>query len=121
METRLKMLERWNKVLFAGLALALLPWIVAAGKAVPELIEATNGKFQTAGATTFELVDPAGNKVGGLFGRKDASNLTIKDSNGKIRIFVGIFKGNPSILFADKDGRQVASYAEINGAFEIVQ
>ena len=45
MESRLKKLERLNKILFAGLALALLPWIVAAGKAIPDLIEGTNGKF----------------------------------------------------------------------------
>jgi hypothetical protein len=121
METRLKKLERLNRVLFAGLALALLPWLVAAAKAIPELIEGTNGKFQTVDATTFELLDNAGNKVGGLFGRKDASNLTIKDSNGKVRIFVGILKGNPTLLFADKQGRQVARYAETDGSFETDQ
>ena len=98
--------------------MALLPWVVAAGKAIPELIEGTNGKFQTAGVSTFELTDDAGNKVGGLFGRKGATNLTIKDSNGKVRLFLGIFKGNPTLLFADKDGRQVARYAETNGLFE---
>ena len=121
METRLKKLERLNKILFAGLALALLPWVIAAGKTIPDLIEGTNGKFQTVDATTVELLDEAGNKVGGLFGRKAGSNLTIKDSNGKVRIFVGILKGNPTLLFADKDGRQVASYAEKDGSFEIEQ
>jgi len=121
METRMKKLERLNRVLFAGLALALLPWVVAAGKTIPDLIEGTSGKFQAVGASTFELTDAAGNKVGGLFGRKDASNLTIKDSNGKVRIFVGILKGNPTLLFADKDGNQVAKYAETNGSFETVE
>ena len=49
--------------------------------------------------------------------KKDAANLTIKDSNGKTRLFVGLLKGGPRILFADKDGRVVASYAETDGSF----
>ena len=121
MEKRLKKLERLNKVLFVGLALALLPWLVAAAKEIPALIEGTNGKFKAVEATSFDLLDEAGNKAGGLVGKKDASSLTIKDSNGKTRIFVGILKGNPSLLFADKNGRVVATYAETNGLFECVQ
>jgi len=121
METRLKKLERWNKVLLAGLALALLPWVVGAAAKIPDLIEGTSGRFQTVGATTFDLLDEQGNKVGGFMGRKAGSNLTIKDSNGKIRIFVGLLKGNPTLLFADKDGDAVATYAEKNGSFETVK
>ena len=86
METRLKKLERLNKVLFAGLALALLPWVVAAAKTIPDLIEGKSGKFQAVGATTFDLLDDGGNKVGGLVGKKDGSSLTIKDSSGQPRI-----------------------------------
>ena len=118
MEARLKKLERLNRVLFTGLALALLPWVVGAAIKIPELIEGTNGKFQAVGAASFNLLDDQGNKVGGLQGKKDASSLTIKDSNGKTRIFVGILKGNPSLLFADKAGNIVASYAEKDGIFE---
>ncbi len=121
METRLKKLERLNKILFAGLALALLPWIIAAAKNIPELIEGTNGKFQSVAATTFDLLDDQGNKAGGLTGKKDASNLTIKDSNGKTRILLGFWKGHPSLLFADKEGNIVATYAEKNGLFESVE
>jgi hypothetical protein len=54
-------------------------------------------------------------------GKKDASNLTIKDSNGKTRLFLGLSNGNPSLLFADKDGTVVASYAEKSGMFETVK
>jgi hypothetical protein len=118
METRLKKLERLNRVLFAGLALALLPWVVGAAKTIPELIEGTNGKFQSVGAATFDLLDDTGNKAGGLMGKKDASNLAIKDSNGKTRLFVGLSKGSPTIVFADRNGNMVASYAEKNGMFE---
>jgi hypothetical protein len=117
METRLKKIERLNKVLFAGLAVALLPWIVGAAEKVPELIAGTSGKFTTVEARQYQLVDSAGNKVGGLTGKKDATNLTIKDSNGKNRMFIGLLNGNPTLLFADKDGNVVATYAEKNGYF----
>jgi hypothetical protein len=117
METRVRRLERLNRILFAGLALALLPWVVAAAKKIPELVEGTNGKFEKVEATRFGLIDDAGNKVGGLVGRKDASNLTIKDSNGNTRIYIGMAEGNPSLLFANKEGNVVASYVEKNGSF----
>jgi len=118
METRLKKLERMNKILSTGLLLALAPWVVAAGEAVPKLIEGTGGKFQAVQSASFDLVDDAGNKAGGLVGKKDASCLTIKDSNGKVRILIGFNNGHPSLLFADKDGRTVASYREIDGSYE---
>jgi hypothetical protein len=118
MEPRLKRLERLNRVLFAGLALALLPWVVGAAAKIPALIEGTNGKFETLTARQIMLVDEAGNPVGGLTGKKDGSNLTIKDSNGKRRLFIGLAKGNPTLLFADKDGTVVASYVERDSMFE---
>ncbi len=118
MEARLKRLERLNRILFVGLALALVPWVVGAATNVADLLEAKSGKFQAVGATSFDLTDDAGNKVGGLVGKKDASNLIIRDSNGKIRIFLGIMKGHPSLLFGDKQGQVVASYAEKDGMFE---
>lgn len=121
MEERLRRLERVNKILFAGLALALLPWVVAAAEKVPQLIAGTEGQFQTVRAEHVMLVDETGRKVGGLTGKTDNSNLTIKDSSGKNRILIGMFKGNPSLLFADKDGQVVASYAEKNGSFEVVK
>jgi hypothetical protein len=121
MEARLKKLERLNRVLFAGLALALLPWLAGAAQKIPELIEAANGKFQTLAAQQVALIDDAGRNVGGLTWKKDGTNLTIKDSNGTCRLFVGFSNGNPSILFADQDGRVVASYAEKNGGFETVK
>ncbi len=121
MEARLKKLERFNRVLLAGLALALLPWVVAAAKDIPDLIEGKSGKFQAVGATFFDLTDDAGNKAGGLTGKKDASNLTIKDSNGQIRIILGFWKGHPSLVFADKNGNVVATYAEKDGLFESVE
>jgi hypothetical protein len=105
MEARVKRLERLNRVLFAGLALALLPWVVGAATKIPELIEGVNGNFQQVT----------------LMGKQDGSNLTVKDSNGKTRIFLGLSNGNPSLLFADKDGTVVASYAEKNGMFETVK
>jgi hypothetical protein len=116
-EARLKKLERLNRVLFAGLALALLPWVIAAAEKVPQLIEGTNGKFEKMEAQQVVLIDDAGKQVGGLTGKKDASNLTIKDSNGKSRIFIGMSRGNPSLLFANKNGNVVASFVEQNGAF----
>ncbi len=118
MEARLKKLERLNKVLFAGVLLALSPWVVGAAEKIPELIAGTSGKFTTVEARQVQLIDEAGNKVGGLTGKKDASNLTIKDSNGKNRIFLGLLNGNPTLLFANKDGTVVASYVEKNGWFE---
>ncbi len=117
MEARLKKLERLNRVLFAGLGLALLPWVVGAAKQIPDLIEGTSGKFATTQTQQVMLVDEAGNKLGSLTGKKDATNLTIKDGNGKVRLFVGLLKGNPTVLFADKDGDAVATYAETNGSF----
>jgi hypothetical protein len=105
METRLKKLERWNRILFAGLALALLPWVVGAATKIPELIEGTNGSFQ-------QVV---------LMGKKDGSNLVVKDSTGQIRMLLGFWKGHPSLLFADKDGNVVATYAEKDGMFETVK
>jgi len=116
METRLKKLERLNNILFAGLALALLPWVVAAAKNIPDLIEGKSGKFQQV-----MLVDDAGNSVGGLVGKKEGSNLTIKDSTGQIRLLLGFWKRHPSLLFADKKGNIVATYAEKNGSFETVK
>ncbi|HEX4000159.1 MAG TPA: hypothetical protein VHX65_16515 [Pirellulales bacterium] len=110
-----------NAILFAGLALALLPWLVGADPKPPASISASTGKFQSLEVRQLLLFDDAGNKVGGLIGKKDNSNLTIKDSNGKNRIFVGMLKGNPSLLFADKDGDIVASEAERNGSFESVR
>ncbi len=121
MEKRLMRLERLNRVLFVGLALALLPWTVGAAQKIPKLIEGTNGKFQSVGAATFDLLDDAGNKAGGLVGKKDASNLAIKDSTGTTRIFVGLLKGSPTIFFADKGGNVVATYAEKDGMFETVE
>jgi hypothetical protein len=117
MEARLKKLERMNRLLFAGLALALLPWAAGAATQIPDLIQGTSGKFTTTQTQQVLLVDDAGNKLGSLTGKKDASNLTIKDANGKVRLFVGLLKGNPTILFADKDGDTVATYAEQNGSF----
>lgn len=108
MENRLKKLERLNRVLFAGLALALLPWVVAAAKTIPELIEGTNGKFQAV-------------EIGTPSGKKDASALIIKDSNGTTRIHLGFFKGHPSLVFGDKNGNVVATYAEKDGMFETVK
>ena len=108
METRLKKLERWNKVLFAGLILALLPWVVAAAKTIPELIEGTSGKFQSV-------------EIGSPSGKKDTSALMIKDSNGTTRIHLGFFRGHPSLVFADKSGNVVATYAEKDGMFESVE
>ena len=116
MEARLKKLERLNKVLFAGLALALLPWIIAAAKTIPDLIEGKSAKFQTV-----TMVDENGNSVGGLVGKKDDSALTIKDSSGQPRIVLGFWKGHPSLLFADKKGNIVATYAEKDGLFESVE
>jgi len=116
MEAKLKKLERLNKVLFAGLALALLPWIVAAAKTIPDLIEGKSGKFQQV-----MLTDEDGNGVGGLVGKKDDSALTIKDSSGQPRIVLGFWKGHPSLLFADKKGNIVATYAEKDGMFETVK
>jgi len=113
METRVKRLERLNKVLFAGLALALLPWVVGAAETIPDLIQ---GKAMEA--QQFNVTDETGNKVGGLMGKKDGTRLAIKDSNGTIRLFVGFFRGNPSILLADKSGDIVASFVEKNGMFE---
>jgi hypothetical protein len=121
MEARIRKLERLNRILFAGLALALLPWLAAAAAKIPDVIQGTSGRFQTVSATHVMLVDAAGNKAGGLTAMKDNSNLTIKDSNGKNRIFLGMLKGNPSLLFADKDGRVVASYTERDGSFETVK
>jgi hypothetical protein len=121
MEARLRRLERLNRILFVGLALALLPWVVAAAKTIPDLIEGKSGKFQAVGATTFDLLDDGGNKVGGLIGKKDGSSLTIKDSSGQIRIVLGFWKGHPSLLFADKNGNIVATYAEKDGMFESVE
>jgi hypothetical protein len=121
MEARLKRLERLNKILFAGLAMALVPWIVGAGEKIPELIQGTSGKFQTVSAAHVMLIDDAGNKFGDLSALKDNSNLTIEDSNGKSRLFLGMFKGNPTLLFADKNGHVVASYAEKDGSFETVK
>jgi hypothetical protein len=121
MEARLKKLERMNKVLFAGLALAVLPWIVAAAEKIPELIEGTSGKFKTVETQQIVLIDDAGNKVGGLVAKKDGTNLTIKDSKGKTRLFVGFVDGNPTIQFANRNGYVVATYAEKNGLFESVQ
>ena len=118
MEARLKKLERTNRLLFAGLALAILPWAAGAAKQIPGLIEGTSGKFATTQTQQVKLVDDAGNNLGSLTAKKDATNLTIKDGNGKVRLFVGLLKGNPTILFADKDGDTVATYAEKNGAFE---
>ncbi len=105
-----------NRVLFAGLALALLPWIIAAAKTIPDLIEGKSGKFQTV-----TMVDENGNSVGGLVGKKDDSALTIKDSSGQSRIVLGFWKGHPSLLFADKTGSVVATYAEKDGLFESVE
>jgi hypothetical protein len=102
METRLKRLERLNRFLFAGLALALLPWVVGAAEKIPELIEGTNGKFQQVT----------------LMGMQAGSNLTIKDNDGRTRLFLGLSNGNPTLLFANKDGDVVASYAEKDGMFE---
>jgi hypothetical protein len=120
-EARLKTLERMNKILFAGLALVVLPWIATAAEKIPELIEGTSGKFKTVEAQQIVLIDDAGNKVGGLIAGKDATNLTIKDSNGKRRLLVGFVDGNPTIQFANKNGGVVATYAEKNGWFEYVQ
>ena len=117
METRLKKLERMNRVLLAGLVLAMLPWAVGAAQKLPDLIAGARGKFATTETQQVQLVDEAGNNLGSLTGKKDASNLTIKDGNGKVRLFVGLLKGNPTILFADKDGDTVATYAEQNGSF----
>ena len=108
METRLRKLERWNRVLFAGLALALFPWVVAAAKTIPGLVEGTSGKFQA-----FEIGTPSG--------KKDAAALMIKDSNGTTRIHLGFFRGHPSLVFADKSGNVVATYAEKDGMFESVE
>ena len=55
MESRLKRLERLNRLLFTGLALALLPWVVGAATKVPELIEAVKGKFDTIEAQRVAL------------------------------------------------------------------
>ncbi len=121
MQRRLERLERLNKILFAGVAVALLPWIVGAAEKIPALGAGTQGQFQTVQAQHVLLVDQAGHKVGGLTGKADNSNLTIKDSAGTNRIFIGLFKGNPSLLFADKDGHVVASYAEKDGSFEVVK
>jgi hypothetical protein len=117
MEARLKKLERTNRLLFAGVALAILPWAVGAAEKIPDLVQASSGKFTTTLTQQVQLVDEAGNKLGSLTGKKDASNLTIKDGNGKVRLFVGLLKGNPTILFADKVGNTVATYAEQNGSF----
>jgi hypothetical protein len=117
MEARLKKLERVNRVLIAGLALALLPWVVAAAGKIPELVEGTKGRFGTMEAQQVLLVDDAGNKLGALAGKKDASNLTIRDSNGKPRIIIGMYKGHPTLFFADKNGDMVRSFAEKNGTF----
>ena len=105
MEARVKRLERLNKILFAGLALALLPWVVGAAEKIPELIEGANGKFQQVT----------------LMGKKDGSNLVIKDDSGQIRIVLGFWKGHPSLVFAAKDGTVVATYAEKDGMFESVE
>ena len=108
METRLKKLERLNRVLFVGLALALLPWVLAAAKTIPDLIEGTNGKFQAV-------------EIGSPSGAKDTSSLIIKDSKGTTRIHLGFFRGHPSLVFGDKDGNVVATYAEKDGMFETVK
>jgi hypothetical protein len=121
MEARLKKLERMNRVLCLGLGLALLPWLVGAANKVPELIEGTKGKFGTIEAQKILLVDDAGNQVGSLSGQETGSNLTIRDGNGKVRVFVGMSEGNPSLLFGNKDGKIVASYIEKNGGFETVR
>ena len=46
MEARVKKLERLNKILFAGLALALLPWIVGAAAKIPDLIQGKSMEAQ---------------------------------------------------------------------------
>jgi hypothetical protein len=121
MEARLKKLELLIKLLFMGVVLALLPWAVAAAEKIPELIEGSSGKFKMVETGQLVLVDEAGNNVGGLTAKKDGTNLTIRDSNGKTRLFVGFVNGNPTIQFADKNGAVVATYAEKNGWFESVQ
>jgi len=118
MEARLKKLERMNRILCLGLGLALLPWLVGAANKVPELIEGTKGKFGTIEAQKIVLVDDAGKQVGTLAGQKNGASLTIQDGNGKSRLFVGMSEGNPSLLFASKAGKVVASYVEKNGSFE---
>ena len=98
-----------------------MPWVVGAAKQLPDLIEGSKGRFTSVETQQVMLVDEAGNKLGSLTGKKDASNLTIRDGNGKVRLFVGLLNGNPTILFADKDGDTVATYAEKNGSFETVK
>ncbi len=119
MEQKIKRLERMNWVLSVGLVLAALPWIFGAGGNAPELVEGTKGKFQTIEAQRIVLVDDAGNQVGLLSGQKKGSNFTMSDGNGKSRILIGMSEGNPSLIFANKDGNIVAKYAEKNGLFEI--
>jgi len=121
MEARLRKLELLNKVLLATVVISLVPWAIAAAEKIPELIEGTSGRFKTVETGQLVLVDEAGNKVGGLTAAKDGTNLAIKDSNGKTRLFVGFVKGNPTIQFANKNGSVVATYAEKNGWFESVQ
>jgi hypothetical protein len=121
MESRLRKLERSNKLLLAGLALALLPWLVSAAKEIPDLLEGKNGKFQSIFAAGFIMQDDQGNKYGGLSAKKEGSSLTIADGYGKTRLFLGMLKGNPTLLFADKNGTVVASYAEKDGAFETTE
>jgi hypothetical protein len=119
MERRMKRLEWMNWILSGGLVLAVLPWIFGAGGNAPELVEGTKGKFQTISATQILLVDEDGKQVGLLSGQKKGSNFTMSDGNGKDRVLIGMSEGNPSLIFANKDGNIVARYAEKNGAFEI--
>ncbi|MGO8746216.1 MAG: hypothetical protein ACLQNE_09520 [Thermoguttaceae bacterium] len=55
-----------------------------------------------------------------LNGRKAGSALW-NYPVGTTRLFVGLSKGNASLLFADKDGNIVASYIEENGMFETTE
>jgi hypothetical protein len=121
MEARLKRLEWLNRVLFAGLALAVLPWLVAAAAKVPELVQGNKGKSDTVEAKQFVVIDDAGNKMVSVEGHKDTVGLRVMDAKGETRMFVGLHEGNPSLLFAKKNGNIMASFVEKDGSFITIE
>jgi hypothetical protein len=121
MEARLKKLERMNRVLWLGLGLAVLPWVLGATDKAQDVIEGKKGKFESIEIRKVIVVDDAGNQVGFFTGDKKGSQLVVRDEKGTNRLLVGMSEGNPSLLFANKKGNIVASYVERNGSFEITQ
>jgi hypothetical protein len=113
MEARLKKLERMNRVLWLGLGLAVLPWVLGATDKAQDVIEGKKGKFESIEIRKVIVVDDAGNQVGFFTGDKKGSQLVVRDEKGTNRLLVGMSEGNPSLLFANKKGNIVASYVAV--------